>query len=109
MTDADKAALEARERALRAQERARAAQARADELRRQSARGVRPHPESAERARDKALESEDAAKRSARTTHGQAADLAEERAGDLAQSGDEAGAERARAHADKARQRENET
>lgn len=105
MTDPDKAAKEARERAERARARAADAVERAERLR--SRRPLRSDSAAvAEIAARVAARNDRRAHDSARAAHKQAADLQEERAGDLAGSGDQVGAQRARKRANDARERE---
>jgi hypothetical protein len=108
MSDPKEVAKHAHERAERAAMRAEAAHARAESLQR---RRLDPgtHLEQAEEELRTAEVHEVHAKSDARRAHKQAADALEERADDLAEYGDSAGAQRAHARADEAREREGHT
>jgi hypothetical protein len=108
MADPKQVADHARRRAEDAAARAEAARTRVEALRRRQL-DAGGNPEQADESLRAAELSERRAKEAARIAHKQAADALEERARDLADQGDAAGARRALERADEARERESHT
>lgn len=102
MNDLARAAEQARERARRARQRAAEAVARAAEVEQRLRTGGSRHRDAASDAKVRQERATD----SARLAHKQAADMQERSVFEFAESGDEAGADRAHVRADDARERE---